>query len=176
MYVRTKGLALSAVCLALSMLIIMFESVLGISTLFLLSFAAFLIGIVIREVGLKAGVAYFFSSVFLSLILAPNKLKLPVYFGVEFYLLVREFTWMFLEKRSDLSLKKRRFLYFTAKFLTFNGMLIPFVFLLPELIMPNMTLEWKLAAIVMGEAIWYFFDMAYNHFQSVLWDRMKYRK
>lgn len=176
MYVKTKKLTLAAACLALSMLLILAESVLGISTLFLLSLAGFLIGIVIREAGLKAGGAYFLASVLLSFILAPDKVKLVVYLGAEFYLLGREASWelIFMKK-----IGKLRFLshyYMLTKFLIFNFLLLPIVFLLPELIMPGMDGKWSFFVILGAEAIWYIFDRAYDHFQVNLWNRMKHKK
>lgn len=176
MYVKTRKLTISAACLALAMIFILAESVLGISTLFLLTLAGFLIGIVIREVGVKFGGAYFIASILLSFLIAPNKLKLITFIGVEAYLLFRELLWDYLEKDHTRDIKKVKWVYFVGKFLFFNLMLVPVVLFLPELIMPNMKAEWKLGVIFLGIPVWYLVDRAYDHFQIEIWDRMKRKK
>lgn len=176
MYVKTKDLTLAAACLALSMLIILAESVLGFNTLFLLSLGGFLIGIVIRETGLKLGSIYFLASIFLSFILAPDKLKLIIFIGAELYLLLREAAWEFLAKDKSKDIKKVKRYYLIAKFLSFNVIFLPILLFLPELIMPNMDLNWRILTFLIAEFGWYFFDRAYDHFQTVIWDRMKYKK
>lgn len=176
MYVKTKNLTLAAACLALSMLLILAESVWSFSTLFLLSLGGFLIGIVIRETGLKLGLIYFFASIVLSVFIAPDKMKLIVFVGVELYLLLRETAWEVLAKAETGEIIKMRRMYLFMKFFAFHLIFIPVLVFLPELIMPNMNMKWKILTFLIAEPAWYFFDRAYDHFQIVIWDRMKYKK
>lgn len=176
MYVKTKELTIAAICLALSMLLILVESVLGSSTLFLLSFAGFLIGIVIRENGMKSALTYFIASVFLSMILAPDKIKMVVFIGAEAYLLLREASYLFLEKNRRGSVEKAKKYYFFAKMMAFHLLFVPILLFFPDLIMKGMDLKWKLVVLVVAEGVWYLFDRAYDHFQIEIWDRLKGRK
>lgn len=176
MYVKAKDLTLSAVCLAISMILILAESVLSISTLFLLSLAGFLIGIVIREVGLKFSLLYFIASLLLSFILAPDKVKLVVFIGVEIYLLLREVSFFVLSKWGNKDIKKLRVFYFIAKLFSFNLILLPLLYFFPALIMPNMDIKLKLSVFLISQIGWYFFDRGYDSFQTVIWNRIKHKK
>lgn len=176
MYVKTRDLTLAAACLALSMLLILAESVLRISTLFLLSLSGFLIGIVIREAGLKLGGIYFIASVPLSMIIAPDKMKLVVFIGAELYILLREGAWEYLEKNREKYSGKVRTYYFFSKLLAFHLIFLPILLFLPNLIMKDMDFKWKIMIVLLSEPIWYFFDLAYDRFQIELWNRMKHKK
>lgn len=176
MYVKAKDLTLSAVCLAISMILILAESVLSISTLFLLSLAGFLIGIVIREVGLKFGFVYFIASFALSFILAPDKIKLVIFLGAEIYLLLRELAWEYLEKREKMDIKRLKLRYFLAKLFSFNLLFVPFLSFFPELIMPHIDNKWKIMIFLFAQPVWYLFDVGYDHFQVEIWNRIKHKK
>lgn len=58
MYVNTKKMAVSGLLMALAVVFIVLSGILDFNTLFFLAAAAFFVGIIIREFGLRYGAAY----------------------------------------------------------------------------------------------------------------------
>ncbi len=176
MHVNTKKLTLSGICMAVAMAFILIESVFGMSTLFLLGIAGFMIGIIIREAGFKYALIYFAASVLLSVIIAPDKLKLVTFFCAEIYILLRERVWEFLVKDDKGKYKKLMMFYTASKLVFFNLMAVPIILIFPELIMENTEFKWKLIALVAANPVWYVADRAYDYFQAVIWSRIRRSK
>lgn len=171
MHVNIKKLAYAGVCLAISMALILIESVFGVSTLFFLSLSGFLIGIVIRESGFKKGAAYLAASLLLAFFIAPDKIKILTYAMIEIYVILREGCFEILVGK--VSQKGFRIKYFMAKLLIFNLLFIPAVLLFPELILTKITLKMQLLVIAIGQPVWFLVDEAYNYFQVKIWNRIK---
>jgi len=76
MHVNVKKLVYAGLCLAISMALILLEGVFGMSTLFLRSLSGFLVGVVIRESGLRMGGVYLAASLALAFFIAPDKIVL----------------------------------------------------------------------------------------------------
>ena len=71
-------LALSVVCMALG-------SVIETNTLFLLAAASYFVGIIIREFGMKAGVAFYLADILLGFLVTPNKFYVISFAAMGFY-------------------------------------------------------------------------------------------
>ena len=59
MHINAKKMAVSGILMAVTVLLVCFGGILESNTLFLLAGAAFCVGIIIKEYGLKTGVAFF---------------------------------------------------------------------------------------------------------------------
>ena len=173
MHVNVKKLVYAGLCLAISMVLILLEGVFGMSTLFLLSLSGFFAGIVIRESGLKLGLAYIVSSLALAFFIAPDKIKIITYAVVEIYIFAREGLWEFLAKREIKDVKKTRLVYFISKLVIFNLLTIPMVLVFPQLFLTKVELKWLLIAIAVLQPAWYIGDKAYDAFQTGVWNRIK---
>lgn len=171
MHVKIKRLAYAGVCLAISMILILIESVFGVSTLFLLSLSGFLIGIIIREFGLRGSFAYLIASIMLAFFIAPDKLKILTYSMIEIYIYLRECCFELLLKNT--APKTFKIKYFLAKLLIFNVLFIPAILLFPEFILTKVTFNLKLIAIGIGQIAWLLVDEAYDYFQLNIWNRIR---
>ena len=87
MYVNTKKMAVSGLLMALAVVFIVLSGILDFNTLFFLAAAAFFVGIIIREFGLRYGAAYFIGCLVLGILLAPQKLYCITYamMGIMFW-------------------------------------------------------------------------------------------
>ena len=59
MHVNAKKMAFSGLLLALTVILIVLSGVFDFNTLFLLAIASFFVGVIIREYGMKYGVAFY---------------------------------------------------------------------------------------------------------------------
>ena len=73
MHVDTKKTAVGGILMALAVLCIVLSGILEFNTLFLLAAASFFVGVMIREGGLAAGLAFYAGTAALGLLLAPQK-------------------------------------------------------------------------------------------------------
>ena len=74
MHINSKKIAMGGALMALAVLCIALSGVLEFNTLFLLAAASFLVGVMIREGGLAAVLAFYVGAVALGFLLAPHKL------------------------------------------------------------------------------------------------------
>lgn len=65
MHVKARMTAFSGLLLALSVVCMALGSVIETNTLFLLAAASYFVGIIIREFGMKAGVAFYLADILL---------------------------------------------------------------------------------------------------------------
>ena len=87
MHVNAKKMAVSGLLMALAVIFIILSGILDFNTLFFLAAAAFFVGIIIREFGLRYGAAYFIGCLVLGVLLAPQKLYCITSFFLLLYLL-----------------------------------------------------------------------------------------
>ena len=84
---------MTVVCMALG-------SVIETNTLFLLAAAAFFVGIVIREFGLRTGAAFYLAAILLGFLVTPNKFYVITFAAMGFYILGIEAVRIFLAKKT----------------------------------------------------------------------------
>ena len=173
MHVNVKKLVYAGLCLAISMVLILLEGVFGMSTLFLLSLSGFFAGVVIRESGLKMGLAYIVSSLALAFFIAPVKIKIVTYAVVEIYIFAREGIWELLAKRTIKDVKKTNLIYVLSKLIVFNILTVPMVLIFPQLFLTQVDTKWILIAIAALQPAWFIGDKAYDAFQIGIWNRIK---
>ena len=78
MHVKARMTAFSGLLLALSVVCMALGSVIETNTLFLLAAASYFVGIIIREFGMKAGVAFYLADILLGFLVTPNKFYVEV--------------------------------------------------------------------------------------------------
>lgn len=174
MHVTTKKMAFAGLTLALTVLAVVLSGILEMNTLFLLAAAAYLVGIIIRECGIRFGAAFYLAAILLGMILAPNKLYCITFGGLGFYILGIEFLYPLLGKIP--SEKKRTFLLWIARYLIFNLVYLPVLFFLPSLIFPG-GIRGKMLPVflLIGQAALFVYDRAYEYFQARIWGTFRRR-
>lgn len=174
MFINAKKLAFLGLLLSFDVVLIILSGVIEFNTLFLLAAASFCVGIAIRESGKQIGFGFYLASILLGLLLAPNKFYCITYAAMGMYLVL-------IENVFDLMLKikgnhNRKILFWIIKYLAFNLMFLPMLFLLPKLIYNgDMNTGLILIAIVMGQAILFLYDRAYIYFQGSIWGKIRGR-
>lgn len=175
MHVNARKIAFSGIMLALTVICIVLSGIFEFNTLFLLAIAAFSVGIVIREFGLKYGAAYLAAAVILGFILAPNKMYCITFAAMGLYVLFDEVLWKASQK---LTLKVRiniNVCMWIGKFIVFNVMYMPILFAFPKLLFAGaLSTKFLWTAAFAGQAVWVIYDKAYDYFQKYIWS--KYRK
>ena len=126
MHVKAKQIAFGGLLLAVTVVCMALGSVIETNTLFLLAAAAFFVGIVIREFGLRTGVAFYLAAVLLGFLVTPNKFYVITFAAMGFYILGIEAVWMFLAKRPQMG--HRMGIYWFAKYVIFNLVYLPCLF------------------------------------------------
>ena len=164
MHVKAKTMAFGGLLLALTVVFMALGSIIETSTLFLLAAASFFVGIVVREFGLRAGAAFYIAAVLLGFITAPNK----------FYVVTFEAVWKWLEKRHEM--KKRNLFFWISKYVIFNIMYIPIVFLFRDLLFTQAISDMVMAGVIAGgQAGLFIYDRAYDYVQAHVWGKMRGR-
>ncbi len=172
MHLSTKKLAFLGLLLAVAVVLIILSGIFEFNTLFLLAAASFCVGIAFRESGIRVAFGFYFASLILGVLLAPNKLYCVTYAAMGFYLLSSEFFYDSLQK--VVSKSRQRMLLWLLKYLIFNLMYLPAVFLLPKLFYSG-TLNGPLIVVLLigGQLSLYVFDKAYQYFQGVIWEKIR---
>lgn len=172
MHVKAKTMAFGGLLLALTVICMALGSVIETNTLFLLAAASYFTGIVIREFGLKTGLAFYLAAVILGVILAPNKFYVITFAAMGFYILGREAVWYWMSRHPEWTQRQRMLL--AAKFILFNLVYLPIVFLFQELLFAK-ALEgiMILAVIVAGQILFLIYDRAYDYVQRELWGKLR---
>jgi len=175
MHVNAKKTAFSGLMLALCVICIVLSGVLEFNTLFLLAVAAFSVGIIVRESGLKYGVAYLVAAVILGFVMAPNKLYCITFAAMGLYILLDEVIWIWVQKFTTKVKINSRICIWAGKYLVFNIMYIPILIFFPKLLFAGeLSRTFMLTAFFAGQAILFIYDKAYDYFQTNIWS--KYRK
>ena len=127
MHVKSKMMAFGGLSLALCILFMALGSVFETGTLFFLAASSFFVGIMIREMGMKMGLAFYLAAVLLGFIIAPNKFYVVTFGAMGLYILVIEGAWRLLARNPGRF--QKRDLFWGIKYLVFNVMYIPAVLL-----------------------------------------------
>ena len=173
MHVETKRIVYTGFAVALSVACIVLGNVIESNTLFLVSLASYFIGFIIRAFGIKTGATGWIATVILGMIVVPNKFYVATYAGLGFYIVFIELFWNRLAKLENK--KYGRAYFWCAKYVVFNLMFIPTVFLFPELLMGReISGVFLVAIIACGQLGLFLYDSAYEYFmrKSGKWNRI----
>lgn len=172
MHVKTKMMAFGGLFLALSVVFMTLGSVMETSTLFLLAAASYFVGIVVREFGLKAGAVFYLAAVLLGLMLAPNKFYVISFAGMGLYIWASEWVWRRYTKMPGKLFSRKKF--WVLKYVMFNVLYLPAVFLFQELLFARkISGTLLLAVLVMGQVGLFIYDNAYEYVQGHIWSKLR---
>lgn len=168
MHIKAKKMAFGGVLLALCVLCMVMGSVIETGTLFFLAAGSYFVGIVVREMSMRMGGAFYLAAVFLGIILAPNKFYVLSFAAMGFYILAVEGMWRCLAKGPEKF--RRRSLFRWMKFVLFNVMYIPIILLFQEFLFAGgLSGPMEILAIAGGWVLLWIYDNAYEYFQGHLW-------
>lgn len=174
MHVKARMIAFAGLLLALSVVFMALGSIIETSTLFLLAAASFFVGIVVREFGLRAGVAFYVAAVLLGFITAPNKFYVLTFAAMGIYIWGIEAVWKWLEKRPQY--KKPRVIFWISKYAIFNIVYIPIVIVFRNLLFARSISDAVLIGVLIGGQVGLFiYDKAYEYVQAHVWGKMRGR-
>lgn len=179
MHLGTKHLSLLGLLLAFSVVLIVLSGVIETSTLFLLAAASFFVGIAFRETNKPLGVAFYLASVFLSFILAPNKMYCITFAVISLYIVFIELLRdKFQTDDNSNSEKNTKGLgqlgRILLKYGLFNLIFIPILVFAPALIIatklnPLSTILFFLG----GQIVFFIYDKAYEYFMVHYWGKFR---
>lgn len=174
MHVKAKHIATAGLLVALTVVLINLGTVLEMNTLFFIVAASFCVGIAIREWGLKLGIAFLFASVFVNILLAPNKFYCFTFAGMGIYIWVAEFLW---KKIADTEKMRNRVVkLWIGKYFIFNILYIPVLFFMPTLLFTQEIAERMLILFLLaGQIALFVFEVAYEYFQQHIWGKIRMR-
>lgn len=176
MHVSTKKMTVSAMLLAIAVILLYLGNVVESSTVFFLALAAFCTGIVQREYGIKSGWVFWIANMLLGLIVIPQKLYMVTFALFSLYILLTEMAWGSLCRRVDEHKRNRMFVILRLGI--FNVMYLPLVFDMPKLFLGE-ALFLKAGDLLYpvlllgGQLFLVLFDRAYVYFQGVIWERIR---
>lgn len=171
MHINARKMAVSGVLMAVTVLLVCLGGILESNTLFLLAGAAFCVGIIIKEYGLKTGTAFFIGSVILSFLFAPQKLHCITFGLMGGYIVLIEAVFRVLGNHPNWKQRKRYFVL--SKFLIFNLLYLPALFIAPKLFFAGkMAEKTKLVLIAGGQVALFIYDKAYEYFLVQIWEKI----
>lgn len=174
MHVNAKKIAFGGLMLAFTEVCIALGSVIETNTLFLLAAASYLVGIVVREMEIRTGAAFYLAGVLLGMIVSPNKVYVISYAGMGFYILAVEFTFRWLGKKEGNI--NRTMMFWTAKYIIFNVMFIPMVYAFQEVLFAGEISVLMLAGVLAaGQLGLFIYDRAYEYVQANIWNKFRRR-
>ncbi|MGC4019162.1 MAG: hypothetical protein QM793_08005 [Muricomes sp.] len=174
MHVNAKKMALGGLLLALTIVCMALGSVIETNTLFLLAAASYFVGIMIREMGMRMGLAFYLAAVLLGFFLAPNKLYVVSFAAMGFYILAVELAWNMFGRASERI--NRKVLFWAVKYLIFNLLYIPALVFFQQLLFGrSLSLPWMLGMIAAGQAGLWIYDRAYEYVQQHIWGKFRGR-
>ena len=176
MHVSTKNLTVSAMLLAIAVILLYLGNVLESSTLFFLALASFCSGIVQTEFGQKSGWVFWIANMLLGFIVVPQKLYMVTFAVFSLYILLTEMAWGCLCRRVEEN--KRNWLFIFIRLAVFNVMYLPLVLGMPKLFLGEGLLmkagNLLYPVLLLGGQLFLFlFDRAYVYFQGVIWERIR---
>ncbi len=149
-------------------------SVIETNTLFLLAAAAFFVGIVICEFGLRTGAAFYLAAILLGFLVTPNKFYVITFAAMGFYILGIEAVWIFLAKRPQMG--HRMGIYWLVKYVIFNLVYLPCLFGFRSMLFQKaVSDQLLLAAVMVGQIAILVYDKAYQYVQGTLWEKWRKR-
>ena len=159
MHVKAKQMAFGGLILAVTVVCMALGSVIETNTLFLLAAAAFFVGIVIREFGLRTGAAFYLAITFAAM---------------GFYILGIEAVWVFLAKRPQMG--HRMGIYWLVKYVIFNLVYLPCLFGFRSMLFQKaVSDQMLLVAVAVGQIALLIYDKAYQYVQGTLWEKWRKR-
>lgn len=174
MHVGAKKMATAGLLVAFSVVMMVLSSVMETSSLFFIAAASFCVGIAVREWGLRLGFAFLVASVGLNFLVTPSKLYCFTLAGMGFYIWSSEMLWNRVADAK--SLKYRVAVLWTGKYIIFNLVYVPVLFLAPHVLFVGKMNG--LAAIILllcGQVVLFVYDVAYRYFQAQVWGRLRGR-
>lgn len=174
MHVNAKKMAFGGLLLALTIVCMVLGSVIESNTLFLLAAASYFVGIFIREAGMRTGGAFYLAAVLLGFMVAPNKLYVVSFAAMGFYILAVEVSYRYIGKiKGNVN---RKLLFWAMKYVIFNLMYIPILFLFQKLLFGrSLSAVWLAGIIAAGQAGLWIYDRAYEYVQGHIWNKMRGR-
>lgn len=167
-------MAVGGLLLALSVVCMILGSVIETNTLFLLAAASYFVGIIIREMGLRTGAAFYLAAILLGFIVAPNKFYVLSFAAMGFYILAVEVAFVLLGKMTGAV--NRKVLFWILKYLVFNLMYIPMLLFFQQLLFgKSLPGIWLIGVIAAGQLGLWIYDRAYEYVQAHLWGKMRGR-
>jgi hypothetical protein len=174
MHVKAKQVAFLGLLAAVVSILMILASVIKTSTLFLLAAAAFLVGVAIREYGIRIGFGFFVACILLGFLLSPNKLYVFTYAGFSLYILWDEVAYSMLAR--EFFQKHRRLLFMISKFLLFNLLYLSVLYLFPKIIFAGeFSAQVWIMLILAGQIGWIIYDKAYEYFQIKVWGKVRHK-
>ena len=172
MHVNAKIVAMGGLMLAFTEVCISLGSVIESNTLFLLAAASFMVGIMIREAGLRAGGCFCASGVLLGILIAPNKFYVLSYAGMSLYIILRETAWEMIAKDSGKTKGSKRF--WLMKLIAFNVIYLTGISAGWKLFVAR-EVSWQLVLglVAAGQFGFWIYDMAYEYVQSQIWTKIR---
>ncbi len=172
MYVSGKKIAYAGLLAALSAVLITLGAVIETSSLFFIAAASFCVGIAIREWGIGFACGFWTASTLVGVAVCPNKFYCITYAAMGVYLLGSEILWQKIAARP--AMKHRKLALWTGKYCVFNGIYVPVLVLIPELLLAKTIEDWLwLAVFLAGQAAVFIFDVAHEYFQRNIWNKMR---
>ena len=176
MHVSTKKLTVSAMLLAIAVILLYLGNVVESSTVFFLALAAFCTGIIQREYGIKSGWVFWIANMLLGLIVIPQKLDMVTFAVFSLYILLTEMGGSCLCRRVDE--KKRNRMFVILRLVIFNVMYLPLVLGMPKLFLGETLLlkagDFLYPVLLLGGQLFLvLFDRDYVYFQGVIWERIR---
>ena len=169
-----KKMAVGGLLLALTVICMMLGSVIETSTLFLLAAASYFVGIIIREMGMGTGIAFYLAAILLGFIVSPNKLYVVSFAAMGFYILAVEAAFRLLGKLAGKV--NRKILFWGMKYLLFNLMYIPMLLFFQQLLFGrNLPALWLAGVIAVGQVGLFLYDRAYDYAQGHIWNKLRGR-
>lgn len=174
MHVKAKKMAVGGLLLALTVVCMTLGSVIETNTLFLLAAASFFVGIIIREMGMKTGGAFYIAAILLGFIVAPNKFYVISFAAMGFYILAVEAIHRFLGRMSGNV--NRRVIFWILKYLIFNLMYVPMLLFFQQLLFgKSLPWAWIAGIIAAGQIGLWVYDRAYEYVQAHIWNKLRGR-
>lgn len=172
MHVNAKIVALGGLMLAFTEVFISLGSVIESNTLFFLAAASFMVGIMIREAGLKAGVSFWVAGVLLGMLIAPDKFYVLTYAGMTLYIMLRELVW---EKLAKVPEKANQIWKFRLiKLVIFNVIYLTGIWLSWRLFVSKEVNGYLVLGIIAaGQVGFWIYDMAYEYVQRQIWTKIR---
>lgn len=166
MLLNTKKVAMAGLLLAINVVLMILSTTIESSSLFFIAAASFCLGIVIREWGLKFGLAFLMASVILNLLVAPNKLYCVTLAGMELYLFLTEWLWRKIAEHPTMN--KRNWKLWIGKFIIFNVICLPIILSTKKFTEESTVIVW-----VAGQIVFVIYDYAYRYFQGRIWNKLR---
>lgn len=172
MHVKAKGIAVSGLMLAITIICIWLGSVIETNTLFLLAAASYCVGIIIREYGLRSGTAFWVAGVLLGIMISPNKFYVISYGAMALYILLVEILWEIISKLTPGKTQNK--IYVVGKYIIFNIIYLSIIFLMRGVIFTqSVSSKAWIGIILAGQIGLWVYDKAYQYFQGQLWGKIR---